>query len=74
MVFVADGADVDPEGFTYGTFETEWPPRSGRRAEFREVEDARWIAAAEASALLVKGQRPALDALVTQLAAARENG
>lgn len=74
VVFVADGADVDPEGFTYGTFETEWPPRSGRRAEFPEVEDARWVAADEASALLVKGQRPALDALLTHLDRAREGG
>lgn len=74
VVFVADGADLAPDAFTYGTFETEWPPRSGRRVEFPEVEDARWIAADEASALLVKGQRPALDALVKNLGEARERG
>lgn len=74
VVFVGDGSGFAPEAFTYGTFETEWPPRSGRRVEFREVEDARWIAADEASVLLVKGQRPALDALITKLTAAGENG
>ncbi len=74
VVFVADGADFAPAGFTYGTFETEWPPRSGRRVAFPEVEDARWIAADDASALLVKGQRPALDALAKNLGAARESG
>ena len=72
VVFVGDGADFTPGSFTYGTFETEWPPRSGRRAKFPEVEDARWIAADEASALVVKGQRPAIDALVSRLGEARQ--
>jgi predicted NUDIX family NTP pyrophosphohydrolase len=71
-VFVADGAAFaasDPV-FTYGEFELEWPPRSGRTASFPEVDRAEWRTAEEARELLVKGQRPALDALVERLAAA----
>ena len=45
------------------TFEMEWPPRSGRRQFFPEVDDARWVPVPEARELLTKGQRPALDAL-----------
>ena len=45
------------------TFELEWPPRSGRIQAFPEVDDARWVALADARAKLVAGQLPALDAL-----------
>ena len=46
------------------TFELEWPPRSGRRQSFPEVDEARWVPVSEARELLVAGQRPALDALL----------
>ena len=72
VVFVADGSAFAPEAYTYGTFELEWPPRSGRMAEFAEVDEARWVAADEASALLVKGQRAALEALAKHLGEASE--
>jgi predicted NUDIX family NTP pyrophosphohydrolase len=39
------------------------PPRSGRRAAFPEVDEARWVGLDEARELLVAGQRPVLDAL-----------
>ena len=74
VVFVGDGADYAPEEFVYGAFELEWPPRSGRMVEFPEVDDARWVAADEASGLLVKGQRPAVEALARHLGAASEQG
>ncbi len=45
------------------TFELEWPPRSGRRTAFPEVDEARWVGLDEARELLVAGQRPVLDAL-----------
>ena len=74
VVFVGDGADFAPEEFVYGVFELEWPPRSGRRAEFPEVDDARWVSADEALTLLVKGQRPAVEALARHLGAASGKG
>ncbi|GAA2977401.1 putative NUDIX family NTP pyrophosphohydrolase [Microbacterium terrae] len=62
-VFVADGAGFSLEGAVFGEFEMEWPPRSGRTASFPEVDRAEWMPVAAARERLVKGQRPALDAL-----------
>jgi predicted NUDIX family NTP pyrophosphohydrolase len=69
VVFVADGAGFDASGFVFGEFELEWPPRSGRMQRFPEVDRAEWVAVARAEELLVKGQRPALTALLTRLEA-----
>jgi predicted NUDIX family NTP pyrophosphohydrolase len=69
-VFVADGGDFEASGFTFGTFELEWPPRSGRTQQFPEVDRAEWMPVAAASSRLVKGQRPALDELERHLASA----
>ncbi|UYP19674.1 NUDIX domain-containing protein [Rhodococcus sp. Z13] len=49
------------------TCEVEWPPRSGRRITVPEVDDARWVAAADAEWMLVKGQRPVVEALRARL-------
>ncbi|NQX12550.1 NUDIX domain-containing protein [Microbacteriaceae bacterium VKM Ac-2855] len=45
------------------TFELEWPPRSGRRQSFPEIDDARWFRLAEARECITSGQLPLLDAL-----------
>ncbi|MBN9195725.1 MAG: DNA mismatch repair protein MutT, partial [Microbacterium sp.] len=58
----------EASGFVFGTFELEWPPRSGRTQEFPEVDRAEWMPLTAARNRLVKGQRPALDALTTHLA------
>ncbi|WP_285137648.1 NUDIX domain-containing protein [Microbacterium sp. lyk4-40-TSB-66] len=69
VVFVGDGAGFTASGFSYGTFEMEWPPRSGRTASFPEVDRAEWADLDTARAALVKGQRPAIDALAAALEA-----
>jgi predicted NUDIX family NTP pyrophosphohydrolase len=66
-VFVADGGEFDASGFSFGEFELEWPPRSGKTAMFPEVDRAEWVTLEGARERLVKGQRPALDALATLL-------
>jgi len=50
-------------------FTLEWPPRSGRTAEFPEIDRARWWPVDAARAALVQGQRPVLDALIAHLGA-----
>jgi predicted NUDIX family NTP pyrophosphohydrolase len=52
--------DVDPVALRSNTFTMEWPPRSGRRQEFPEVDRAAWIPLAEAKAKITKGQAPLL--------------
>jgi len=66
-VFAADGSAFHADGLTFGTFELEWPPRSGRRQRFPEVDRVEWMPPALARPRLVTGQRPALDALVASM-------
>lgn len=61
-VFAAE-SDLEVAEVVSETFELEWPPRSGRTQAFPEVDEARWVALADARAKLVAGQLPALDAL-----------
>jgi len=67
--FAGDGSGFAASGFVYGTFELEWPPRSGLMQRFPEVDRAEWMPLDAARDRLVKGQRPILDALLAHLAA-----
>lgn len=62
-VWAVEG-DLDPELIVPGTFEMEWPPRSGRTAEFPEIDRADWFDPETAREKLGAGQRPFLDRLV----------
>jgi predicted NUDIX family NTP pyrophosphohydrolase len=60
--FAVEG-DLDPVAFVSNTFELEWPPRSGRRQTFPEVDRAEWFALEEARQKILESQRPFLDRL-----------
>jgi predicted NUDIX family NTP pyrophosphohydrolase len=62
-------ADVDVAQIVSNTFEMEWPPRSGRRQTFPEVDRAGWFDAATAAAKIHKGQQPILAEAIERLAA-----
>ncbi|MGV9971514.1 NUDIX domain-containing protein [Nocardia beijingensis] len=66
-VWAVEG-DLDPAAVVPGTFQLEWPPRSGRLAEFPEVDRAEWFDTSTARDKLVAGQRPCLDRLAELLA------
>ena len=51
-------ADLDLSAARFGLFEMEWPPRSGRRMRFPEIDRLAYFPLAEALAKLVPGQRP----------------
>jgi predicted NUDIX family NTP pyrophosphohydrolase len=53
--------DCDPAQLRSNTFELEWPPKSGRRREFPEVDRAAWFDLDEARRRILKGQAPFLD-------------
>jgi predicted NUDIX family NTP pyrophosphohydrolase len=59
--------DLDVSTITSNTFELEWPPRSGRRQAFPELDRARWWPLAEARALVVAAQVELLDRLEAAL-------
>lgn len=56
-------ADLDPAAVVPGTFEMEWPPRSGRRQAFPELDRVGWFELAAARPKLVTAQREFLDRL-----------
>jgi predicted NUDIX family NTP pyrophosphohydrolase len=56
--------DFDPATLRSNTFELEWPPKSGRKASFPEVDRAEWFSPAEARAKILKGQSEFIDRLL----------
>ena len=55
-------------------FSLEWPPRSGRTAQFPEVDRAAWFSIDEALEKINKGQRAIVEALVERLDPEAPNG
>jgi predicted NUDIX family NTP pyrophosphohydrolase len=60
-------ADLDVGEITSNRFEIEWPPRSGRRQSFPEVDRAQWFDAATAAVKIHKGQRPILAEAIARI-------
>ena len=59
--------DYDPAQLSSNLFEMEWPPKSGRRARFPEVDRGGWFDRTQALAKITTGQRPILERLYTEL-------
>ena len=57
--------ECDPTSLRCNTFTLEWPPRSGRRAEFPEVDRGEWFNLPEARRRILKGQLPLLEELIS---------
>jgi predicted NUDIX family NTP pyrophosphohydrolase len=53
--------DFDPSVLCSNTFELEWPPRSGRRQSFPEVDRAQWFDLRGAQGKLNPAQLPLLE-------------
>jgi predicted NUDIX family NTP pyrophosphohydrolase len=60
--------DLDPARIHSNVFEMEWPPRSGRRRTFPEVDRAAWFELEEAGRRIIAGQVALLDRLREALA------
>ena len=63
-------AAFDPATLASNTFTMEWPPRSGREAEFPEVDRAEWFGLEAAREKILPAQAALLDRLLEKL----ENG
>ena len=61
-------ADFDADHVVSNTFEIEWPPRSGRRQAFPEIDRAAWFDLEAARTKMIVGQAGLLDRLLTALA------
>ena len=64
--FAIEG-DLDPASIVSNTFTIEWPPRSGREAEFPEVDRAEWFTIEDARTVINSAQATFLDRLVEAL-------
>jgi predicted NUDIX family NTP pyrophosphohydrolase len=64
--FALEG-DFDPATLRSNVFELEWPPRSGRRQSFPEIDRAQWFAPGEARRKILAGQSELISRLLTAL-------
>lgn len=65
--FAVEG-DVDLDAVVPGTFELEWPPRSGRTERFPELDRVRWCTPDAARTSLIAAQVDLVDRLLAALA------
>jgi len=63
----AVAGDLDAEAVRSNTFVMEWPPRSGRQAEFPEIDRAQWFGVDVAREKLVSAQAELLDRLLQRV-------
>jgi predicted NUDIX family NTP pyrophosphohydrolase len=68
--WAAEG-DFDPAALASNSFEMEWPPRSGNRQQFPEVDRAEWLSPAAAREKILPAQQPFLDRLLAHLGHSR---
>jgi len=64
--FALEG-EFDPKELRSNLFELEWPPRSGRKKSFPEVDRAGWFSPDEALRRILSGQRDLITRLVAAL-------
>lgn len=63
--------DFDETAIKSNTFEIEWPPKSGKKVAFPEMDRAGWFKIEEAKKKILKGQIPFLEKLEEYLKKAR---
>ena len=61
-------ADLDLASFASNTFDMEWPPRSGRRQSFPEIDRIAYFSLPAAMVKIIEYQRPLLRELEAKLA------
>jgi len=60
-------ADFDVSKFSSNMFEMEWPPRSGNRESFPEIDRIAYFSVSMARKKILPGQRAFIDELVDRL-------
>lgn len=72
QAFAVEG-EIEADQIQSNTFEIEWPPRSGKRAEFPEIDRAGWFGLGEASEKINPAQAELLRELAARVAASQQN-
>jgi predicted NUDIX family NTP pyrophosphohydrolase len=66
LCWAAEG-DLDLNAFRPGLFEMEWPPRSGKRASFPEIDRVAYFGADEALTRILPSQAPLIHEVLQAL-------
>jgi predicted NUDIX family NTP pyrophosphohydrolase len=64
--FALEG-DLDPRTLRSNVFELEWPPRSGKRLSFPEIDRAGWFSPQEAERKILPAQAPFIARLLARV-------
>lgn len=67
--WAAEG-EFDPAALSSNSFELEWPPRSGTKREYPEVDRAEWFEPVEARRKILVAQAELIDRLLESLGVA----
>ena len=59
--------DIVPEQIKSNTFEIEWPPKSGKKQEFPEVDKGEWFNVSAAKQKIITSQSALIDELINKL-------
>jgi predicted NUDIX family NTP pyrophosphohydrolase len=59
--------DLDPDTILSNSFEIEWPPKSGKRKTYPEIDKAEWLSMKDARLKINERQVPLLEELVERL-------
>src|SRR5262249_2277238 len=59
--------DFDPSTLRSNSFEMEWPPKSGKKKSFPEVDRGAWFSPEDARRKLLTGQVPLLEEFLARV-------
>lgn len=59
--------DVDPTSITSNEFEIEWPPKSGKKKSFPEIDKAGWFNTGDAKRKILEAQIPFIEELENKI-------
>ncbi|HLO60354.1 MAG TPA: NUDIX domain-containing protein [Bacteroidales bacterium] len=61
--------DLDTDNICSNTFTLEWPPKSGKKQDFPEIDKAGWFTIEQAREKILNGQIPILEELMQNVIA-----
>jgi predicted NUDIX family NTP pyrophosphohydrolase len=59
--------DIDPSAITSNMFDIEWPPKSGKKQSFPEIDRAAWFSVKEAAVKINPAQFTLIEELVRKI-------
>lgn len=59
--------DIDAENIKSNHFEMEWPPRSGKKQSFPEIDKGEWFDPETAKTKIIEAQKAFIDELLTRI-------